>query len=129
GQDSKYVSLENSVVVDFAMNKVCAAGTGSFIEEQAERLNVGVTDGEFNRLALDAKNPPAMGERCTVFIETDINLNQQRGVKVPDLCAGLCYSIVQNYLNKVVEDRRIGEVIFFQGGTAYNRGIKAAFEK
>ncbi|MDP6379749.1 MAG: acyl-CoA dehydratase activase [Phycisphaerae bacterium] len=129
GQDSKYVSIENSVVVDFTMNKVCAAGTGSFIEEQAERLNVGVKSGEFNRLALSAQKPPAMGERCTVFMETDINLNQQRGVKVPDLCAGLCYSIVQNYLNKVVEDHKVGDVIFFQGGTAYNRGIKAAFEK
>ncbi|MDK1030771.1 MAG: acyl-CoA dehydratase activase, partial [Planctomycetia bacterium] len=129
GQDSKYVSLENGVVVDFAMNKVCAAGTGSFIEEQAERLNVGVKDGEFNRPALEAKKPPAMGERCTVFIETDININQQRGVTVPDLCAGLCYSIVLNYLNRVVEDRKVGDVIFFQGGTAYNRGIKSAFEK
>jgi len=70
-----------------------------------------------------------MGERCTVFIETDINRNQQRGVEVDDLCAGLCYSIVQNYLNRVVEDRRVADVIFFQGGTAYNRGVKAAFEK
>ncbi|KPJ70137.1 MAG: hypothetical protein AMS14_11115 [Planctomycetes bacterium DG_20] len=106
GQDSKYISIDNGAVVDFAMNKVCAAGTGSFIEEQSD-----------------------MGERCTVFIETDINRNQQRGVEVDDLCAGLCYSIVQNYLNRVVEDRRVADVIFFQGGTAYNRGVKAAFEK
>jgi predicted CoA-substrate-specific enzyme activase len=129
GQDSKYISLENGAVVDFTMNKVCAAGTGSFIEEQSERLGVGLTTGEFNRLALSADEPPAMGERCTVFIETDINRNQQRGVEVDDLCAGLCYSIVQNYLNRVVEEHRIGNVIFFQGGTAYNRGVKMAFEK
>jgi len=129
GQDSKYISLENGAVVDFTMNKVCAAGTGSFIEEQSERLGVGLTSGEFNRLALAADEPPAMGERCTVFMETDINRNQQRGVAVDDLCAGLCYSIVQNYLNRVVEDHRIGDVILFQGGTAYNRGVKAAFEK
>jgi predicted CoA-substrate-specific enzyme activase len=129
GQDSKYISLENGAVVDFTMNKVCAAGTGSFIEEQSERLGVGLKTGEFNRLALAADEPPAMGERCTVFIETDINRNQQRGVQVDDLCGGLCYSIVQNYLNRVVEDHRIGNVILFQGGTAYNRGVKSAFEK
>jgi hypothetical protein len=111
------------------MNKVCAAGTGSFIEEQSERLGVKLKSGEFNRLAMAADEPPAMGERCTVFIETDINRNQQRGVQVDDLCAGLCYSIVQNYLNRVVEDHKIGDVILFQGGTAYNRGVKAAFEK
>ncbi|HET6442504.1 MAG TPA: acyl-CoA dehydratase activase, partial [Phycisphaerae bacterium] len=129
GQDSKYISLDSGAVVDFTMNKVCAAGTGSFIEEQSERLDVGLKTGEFNRLALAADEPPAMGERCTVFMETDINRNQQRGVAVDDLCAGLCYSIVQNYLNRVVEDHRIGDVILFQGGTAYNRGVKAAFEK
>ncbi|MBM4018625.1 MAG: CoA protein activase, partial [Planctomycetes bacterium] len=129
GQDSKYISLENGAVVDFTMNKVCAAGTGSFIEEQSERLGVGLKTGEFNGLALGADEPPAMGERCTVFIETDINRNQQRGVAVEDLCAGLCYSIAQNYLNRVVEDHRVGNVILFQGGTAYNRGVKSAFEK
>ena len=129
GQDSKYISLENGAVVDFTMNKVCAAGTGSFIEEQSERLGVGLKTGEFNRLALAADEPPAMGERCTVFIETDINRNLQRGVAVDDLCAGLCYSIVQNYLNRVVEEHRVGNVILFQGGTAYNCGVKAAFEK
>jgi len=129
GQDSKYISLDSGAVVDFTMNKVCAAGTGSFIEEQSERLGVGLKTGEFNAKALSADEPPAMGERCTVFIETDINRNQQRGVAVDDLCAGLCYSIVQNYLNRVVEEHRIGDVILFQGGTAYNRGVKAAFEK
>jgi len=129
GQDSKYISLAGGAVVDFTMNKVCAAGTGSFIEEQSERLGVGLKTGEFNSKALSADEPPAMGERCTVFIETDINRNQQRGVAVDDLCAGLCYSIVQNYLNRVVEDHRIGEHILFQGGTAYNRGVKSAFER
>jgi predicted CoA-substrate-specific enzyme activase len=129
GQDSKYISLEHGAVVDFTMNKVCAAGTGSFIEEQSERLGVGLKTGEFNAKALSADEPPAMGERCTVFIETDINRNQQRGVEVDDLCAGLCYSIVQNYLNRVVEEHKVGDVILFQGGTAYNRGVKAAFEK
>jgi len=128
GQDSKYVSLRNGAVVDFTMNKVCAAGTGSFLEEQAEKLDVNIKE-EFGNLALSCAGPAQMGERCTVFMESDVNHCQQKGVPKDALVAGLCYSIVYNYLNRVVEDRRIGDVIFFQGGTAYNRGVKAAFEK
>jgi len=128
GQDSKYVSLENGAVVDFTMNKVCAAGTGSFLEEQAEKLGISIK-GEFGERALASRRPCHLGERCTVFMESDLNHHQQRGEPVDDLVSGLCYSIVLNYLNRVVEDRRIGDTIFFQGGTAYNRGVKAAFEK
>jgi len=128
GQDSKYISLRNGAVVDFTMNKVCAAGTGSFIEEQSERLGVGLKTGEFGRLALAAGKPPVMGDRCTVFMETDVNRKRHHGSAVADLCSGLCYSIIQNYLNRVVSGRPIGDVILFQGGTAYNRGIKAAME-
>jgi predicted CoA-substrate-specific enzyme activase len=127
GQDSKYISLEHGVVVDFEMNKVCAAGTGSFLEEQAEKLDISIKE-EFGALALSAKEPVRMGERCTVFIESDLVHHQQRGAKKDDLIAGLSYSIVQNYLNRVVGDRRIGNRIFFQGGTAFNRGVVAAFE-
>jgi len=127
GQDSKYVCLENGAVVDFTMNKVCAAGTGSFLEEQAERLGISIKD-EFGRLALSSEAPAHLGERCTVFMESDLNYHQQQGVPKADLVAGLCYSIVYNYLNRVVEDRRVGEHIFFQGGTAFNRGVVAAFE-
>jgi len=128
GQDSKFISLENGAIVDFTMNKVCAAGTGSFLEEQAERLGIKI-EGEFAELALSAQAPAGLGERCTVFMETDLTHLQQQGVAKENLVAGLSYSIVLNYLNKVVEDRKIGDVIFFQGGTAYNRGVKAAFEK
>jgi len=128
GQDSKYISLENGAVVDFTMNKVCAAGTGSFLEEQAEKLGISIKE-QFGRLALSSPSPARLGQRCTVFIESDLNHHQQKGTSVRDLVAGLSYSIVLNYLDRVVEDRRIGDVIFFQGGTAYNRGVKAAFEK
>jgi predicted CoA-substrate-specific enzyme activase len=127
GQDSKYISLDNGVVIDFEMNKVCAAGTGSFLEEQAEKLDISIKE-EFGRLALSAREPARMGERCTVFIESDLVHHQQRGAKKDDLVAGLSYSIVQNYLNRVVGDRRIGNRIFFQGGTAFNQGVVAAFE-
>jgi len=128
GQDSKYVYLEHGAVVDFTMNKVCAAGTGSFLEEQAERLGVQIID-EFGQMALGSKSPALLGERCTVFMESDLNHHQQQGIPKQDLVAGLCYSIVYNYLNRVVEDRPIGNCIFFQGGVAGNRGVVAAFEK
>lgn len=127
GQDSKFISLDRGVIVDFEMNKVCAAGTGSFLEEQAEKLGVNIKN-EFGNIALKAKNPCSLGERCTVFMETDLVSNQRKGAKTDDLVAGLCYSIVYNYLNKVVGDRRVGDRIFFQGGTAYNDGVVAAFE-
>ena len=128
GQDSKYISLENGAIVDFMMNKVCAAGTGSFLEEQAEKLGISIR-GEFGDLALSSPEPVRLGERCTVFMESDLVHHQQRGMDQPDLVAGLSYSIVENYLNKVVEDRRIGKRIFYQGATASNKGIVAAFEK
>ena len=128
GQDSKYISIDNGVVIDFEMNKVCAAGTGSFLEEQAEKLDISIK-GEFGDLALSAEKPVRMGERCTVFIESDLVHHQQRGAEKDDLVAGLSYSIVQNYLNRVVGDRRVGERIFFQGGTAFNKGVVAAFEQ
>ncbi len=128
GQDSKYIALDDSVVVDFEMNKVCAAGTGSFLEEQAERLGINIRE-EFSDMALDCTAPPSMGERCTVFIESDMVNHQQKGVGKDGLVAGLAYSIVLNYLNRVVGDRRIGNNIFFQGGTAANLAVVAAFEK
>ncbi len=128
GQDSKYISLRDGVIVDFEMNKACAAGTGSFLEEQAEKLNISIK-GEFERMALHAGNPCRLGERCTVFMENSLMANLQRGAEREDLLAGLSYSIVQNYLNRVVCKRRIGERIFFQGGVAFNKAVVAAFEQ
>ena len=126
GQDSKFISIENGVVVDFAMNEACAAGTGSFLEQQAEKLGVSI-DREFARLALSAPAPTRLGERCTVFMERDVTAWLHRGETVPNLLAGLSYSIALNYLNRVVRGRRIGETIYFQGGTAYNDAVAAAF--
>ncbi len=127
GQDSKYISIDSGVVVDFTMNKVCAAGTGSFLEEQAEKLGISIEE-EFADTALSAEEPANLGERCTVFMESELLKHQQAGVDTPDLTAGLAYSIVYNYLNRVVEDRRVGDNIFFQGGTAFNKAVVAAFE-
>jgi len=128
GQDSKYISLNNGVVVDFEMNHACAAGTGSFIEEQANRLGISIKD-EFAQLAFASKSPVKLGERCTVFMESDLLSYQQQGAATEDLVAGLSYSIVANYLNRVVGRRKIGDNICFQGGTAFNKAVWAAFEK
>ncbi len=128
GQDSKYISIENGVVVDFEMNKVCAAGTGSFLEEQAEKLDISIID-QFADMALKSEKPVRLGDRCTVFMESDLNSHQQKGAGIPDLVGGLAYSIVQNYIQKVVGDKPIGEKIFFQGGVTNNKAVVAAFEK
>ncbi|MBP2674668.1 MAG: CoA-substrate-specific enzyme activase [Deltaproteobacteria bacterium] len=128
GQDSKFIGLDNGVVTDFAMNDACAAGTGSFLEEQAERLGIQIK-GEFAALALSSGAPVRMGERCTVFMEQDLNNYLNRGARKQDLVAGLAYSVVMNYLNRVVRGRRIGETIYFQGGTAYNDSVAAAFSQ
>ena len=128
GQDSKYISIENGVVVDFEMNKVCAAGTGSFLEEQAEKLKINIKE-EFGELALGSKEPAKLGDRCTVFMESDLNAQQQKGTVKDSLVAGLAYSIVHNYLHMVVGDKKIGEKVFFQGGVTNNRAVVAAFEQ
>ncbi len=128
GQDSKYISIDNCVVIDFEMNKACAAGTGSFLQEQAEKLDIKIEE-EFGDRALGASCPVGCGERCTVFMESDLVSHQQSGANKDDLIAGLAYSIVNNYLTKVVQDRRVGKHIFFQGGVAWNKAVVAAFEK
>ena len=128
GQDSKYISIRDGIIVDFEMNKACAAGTGSFLEEQAEKLDISVKD-EFAEYAFRSKNPCRLGERCTVFMENSLLSNLQKGAGKDNLLAGLAYSIVLNYINRVVAGKHIGENIFFQGGVAFNKAVVAAFEK
>ncbi len=125
GQDSKFVRLDFGVVVDFSLNKACAAGTGSFLEEQAARLDLSLE--EMISSALRAPRPVPLGERCTVFMESDLIHHQNRGTAKRDLSAGLAYSIALNYLNRVVGDRPVGERVFFQGGVAGNEAVVAAF--
>jgi predicted CoA-substrate-specific enzyme activase len=127
GQDSKYIRLSRGVVVDFAMNNACAAGTGSFLEEQADRLGIAI-ETDFAGKALAAPAPSCLGERCTVFMESDLVHHQQRGASVENLTAGLAYSIVRNYLNRVVSSRPVGEQVLFQGGVAHNASVVSAFQ-
>ena len=127
GQDSKYIRLKNGAVVDFEMNKVCAAGTGSFLQEQADRLDINIEE-EFSKLAFSSKTPVDLGTRCTVFMESDLIHHQQVGSLKVDLLAGLSYSIANNYIEKVVGNKKIGERIYFQGGVAGNKSVLAAFE-
>ncbi len=126
GQDSKYIEIENGQVKDFQMNKICAAGTGSFIEEQASRLNIAIE--EYGEKALRARSPVDLGERCTVFIESNIAACLSKGIETPDILAGLCHSIIRNYLFKVVGNKPVGDNIVLQGGVCYNPGIVAAFQ-
>jgi predicted CoA-substrate-specific enzyme activase len=127
GQDSKVIVLRNGVVVDFAMNTVCAAGTGSFLDQQAARLGISIE--AFGDLALKANHPVRIAGRCTVFAETDMIHKQQIGHSIEDIVAGLCDSLVKNYLNNVCRGKEILSPIVFQGGVAANRGIHKALER
>ncbi|TVQ98555.1 MAG: CoA activase [Desulfovibrionales bacterium] len=128
GQDSKYIAIDRTHPTDFMMNKVCAAGTGSFLHELANKMKINIY-GEFQDVALTAKAPVNLAERCTVFMESDLTAYAQKGAGRDDLIAGLCYAIVRNYLHRVVENRHIGQRIMFLGGPSLNKGIVAAFEK
>ena len=127
GQDSKIIILKNGVVADFAMNTVCAAGTGSFLDQQAARLNIAIEN--FGELALQSKTPVRIAGRCAVFAESDMIHKQQMGFDLPDILAGLCEALVRNYLNNVGKGKDISGIVVFQGGVAANQGMKAAFER
>lgn len=126
GQDSKYISIQDERIVDFTMNKICAAGTGSFLEEQAQRLGISIID-EFAELAFASTGPVDLGSRCTVFMDAEVAHRQAQGTPLSDIAGGLAYSIARNYLEKVVGQRRVGNMIVFQGGVASNRAVVAAF--
>ncbi|MBN2371333.1 MAG: activase [Vicinamibacteria bacterium] len=127
GQDAKYVSLNNAVPVDYAMNEACSAGTGSFLEESARGdLNILSAD-EIGPIALRSRGPLKFGEHCSAFINSNIRTAIQEGATREDIVAGLVYSIVSNYLNRVVGNRRIGQTIVLQGGVAKNPAVPAAF--
>lgn len=127
GQDSKIIILKNGIVTDFAMNTVCAAGTGSFLDRQAERLEIPIE--EFGEYALKTASPVRIAGRCAVFAESDMIHKQQLGYSEADIIGGLCSALVRNYLSNVGKGKEIHSKIFFQGGVAANKGMKSSFEK
>ncbi|KJS02998.1 MAG: 2-hydroxyglutaryl-CoA dehydratase [Peptococcaceae bacterium BRH_c4a] len=127
GQDSKIIILRDGIVADFAMNTVCAAGTGSFLDQQAARLNIPIE--KFGDLSLKSSSPVRIAGRCAVFAESDMIHKQQMGYDMPDILAGLCEALVRNYLNNVGKGKDISGTVVFQGGVAANQGMKAAFER
>jgi len=126
GQDSKIILIDGGVVADYAMNSLCAAGTGAFLSSQAKRLGIAVE--QFGDIALRAKHPAKIAARCTVFAESDLVHKAQAGHNKEDLAAGLCRAVVSNYLNNVGKGKRIQGPIVFQGGVSKNRGVVRAFE-
>lgn len=127
GQDSKIIILENGVAVDFAMNLICAAGTGAFLDAQAHRLKIPIE--KFGELALKSKNPTTIGSRCTVFAESDMIHKQQIGHSTEDIIAGLCQGLARNFLNNVAKGKNIKPPIVFQGGVSENLGMRKFFEE
>jgi len=127
GQDSKIILINNGVVKDYAMNTLCAAGTGSFLSSQAKRLDLDLED--FAELALTSKNPAKIAARCTVFAESDLVHKAQIGHSKADIVAGLCRAIVLNYLNNVGKGKQIQAPVVFQGGVSKNAAVVKEFEK
>ena len=127
GQDSKIIILKDGIVVDYAMNTLCAAGTGSFLSSQAKRLGIDVKD--FGPISLTSNNPTSIAARCTVFAESDLVHKAQIGHKKEDIIAGLVMSVANNYLNNVAKGKKIYSPIVFQGGVSKNIGVVKAFEK
>ena len=127
GQDSKIITIRDGIVTDFGMNTVCAAGTGSFLDHQALRLNMSIE--ELSQRALESKNPVRIAGRCTVFAESDMIHKQQMGHRTEDILYGLCQALVRNYLNNVGLGKDIQPPIIFQGGVAFNQGIVKALQE
>jgi len=127
GQDSKIIILRQGIVIDFGMNTICAAGTGSFLDHQASRLDIGIE--EFGRRALQSKNPVGIAGRCTVFAESDMIHKQQMGQPIEDIVYGLCQALVRNYLNNIALGKQVLPPVVFQGGVAFNQGIVRAFSE
>lgn len=125
GQDAKFISLLEGIPVDYAMNDGCSAGTGSFLEEAASS-DLKFPVEKIGSAALQADAPLAFGERCAAFINSEIRTALQSGEDQKNILAGLVYSIVKNYLSRVVGTRHIGSTVLLQGGVALNTAVAPA---
>jgi predicted CoA-substrate-specific enzyme activase len=127
GQDSKLIVVRDGMVADFAMNSICAAGTGAFLDSQARRLGLDVR--EVGALALGAARAAPISGRCTVFAESDMIHRQQQGFGQAEILAGLCRSLVRNFLANCARGKPIRPEVLFQGGVSNNAGIVRAFQE
>jgi predicted CoA-substrate-specific enzyme activase len=127
GQDSKIIIIRDGSVADMGMNTVCAAGTGSFLDQQAQRMNMTIDD--FGREALKSTKPVQIAGRCAVFAETEMIHKQQMGHKRADIIKGLCQALARNYLNNIATGKEVLPPVVFQGGVALNRGMVLALEE
>ena len=127
GQDSKIICLDGGIATDYAMNTLCAAGTGAFLSSQAARLGVEVE--EFGEIALTSEKPANIAARCTVFAESDLVHKIQVGYPREDIIAGLCHAVASNYINNVGKGKKILAPVVFQGGVSKNVGVVDAFQK
>ncbi len=126
GQDSKFILVDQKGAADYAMNELCAAGTGAFLDVQAERLGLSIE--ALSAMAAAAEHVPAMAGRCSVFAKSDIIHLQQRGVPVDQIVAGLCHALARNYVANLIRGREVVKPVVFQGGVALNQGVLRAFK-
>src|SRR5512143_4235104 len=127
GEDSKLILLDEGRVTDFSMNSACAAGTGSFLDQQAERLRLSIE--EFSELSLRSKKPPRIAGRCSVFAKSDMIHLQQIATPVEEIAAGLCFAVARNFKGSIARGRKIVAPVSFQGGVAANLGMVRAFRE
>ncbi len=127
GQDSKLIWLQDGIVQDFAMNTVCAAGTGSFLDRQAGRLGIAIE--ELGPMAQTSQNPVRIAGRCAVFAESDMIHKQQEGCPLADILRGLCQALARNFLSNLAKGRTLQGPILFQGGVAASPAMVDAFQE
>ncbi len=128
GQDSKVIVFgPDGLPSFFQMNSICSAGTGEFLKQLADEA--GITVSEFGQLALRATAPARIDSTCTVFARRDFRHLTQKGVPLEDRLMGVCLSLVRNFLRNVVPEGAVRSPVLFQGGVAYNQGVRLAFEQ
>ena len=130
GQDMKCLRMKDGAITSIQLNEACSAGCGSFLSNFANSMNQDIK--EFAQEALLAKKPVDLGSRCTVFMNSRVKQAQKEGATLPDISAGLSYSVIKNALFKVIKLRsasEIGKKVVVQGGTFYNDAVLRAFEK
>ena len=134
GEDSKLITLEKNPeddharLVDFEMNSICAAGTGSFLDQQAKRIGVPI-EKEFGEMAMKSVNPPRIAGRCSVFAKSDMIHHQQLATPLHDIVAGLCFALARNFRSTVARSKEIKKPVIFSGGVAANIGMVRAFRE